>query len=602
MKKPSSRFHGNIVLISFIFFGIFATMTGSFANTIISSARIARIDTESTQALHLAEAGIDRAISALNQNTNYSGEVDTALGSGVFTVVVTTSGNQKVITSTGYVPNSASPRAEKSVRVTAGIDTSVVSFRYGVQAGAGGFSLTGGAVINGNVYANGDINAATGVSITGSAVVADPPAVYVDQSNVTPIPISSCTSSTCITFGNANGTEDFAQKFRLSSSVRSNKVEFYIKKVGAPNDADVRIVTDSAGKPSTTIILSGVLEESAVSTNFEWVEVSLPSTPTLTSGKDYWLVIDADSSASKYYILGANEDGYPAGSSAIGRYSSSWASTTPSTLDGYFRLSLGGGNGLLGGTTNVTGVSVGSEGGNATAHTAMGVTSYGTLYCQTGNDTNKECSTNYPVPTPQPMPITDSQINAWKEDAEAGGVIDNGYTVGPDGATLGPKKIVGDLTIGGGGLLIISGTIWVTGKITISGGGDVALSPSYGSQSGTIVTDGRISLSGNASFAGSGTSGSYPFIITTSACPNDTGCGNAPAITLTGGAGAIALVAQNGTATVNGGGALKALTAQTIEMTGGATLTYDNGLISTEFLSGNGGSWAFLPGTYTILP
>ena len=73
-------------------------------------------------------------------------------------------------------------------------------------------------------------------------------------------------------------------------------------------------------------------------------------------------------------------------------------------------------------------------------------------------------------------------------------------------------------------------------------------------------------------------------------------------MSLSGGAGAVALVAQNGTASINGGGVLKAITAQTIAMSGGATLTYDTGLVNENFYSGSGGSWAFVPGTYTILP
>lgn len=602
MRSPTLLSGGHIVLIALVFFGIFVTMTSAFTNTMVSSARVVRSATQSAQALHLAEAGIDRAIAALNENQSYTGENDTSLGNGTFSVSVTNSGSQKKIISTGYIPNRASPRAEKTVQVLAGIDTSVVSFHYGVQAGAGGFSLTGGATINGNVYSNGDINATTGVHITGSAIAAHPPAVYVDQENESPTPINSCTSSTCITFGNANGTQDFAQKFRLSSSVRANNVAFYIKKVSTPADATIRIVTDNAGVPSATTLLSATLPASSVTTSFSWVSVSLPSAPILVSGQDYWIVIDAGSNSSKYYLIGANVNGYDSGSAAIGKYSSSWASTSPATLDGYFRFSLGGGLSFLGGNTYVTGVYVGSTGGDATADTAMGVTAYGTLYCQTGSYTNKSCITNYTQPLPQPMPIIDGQITAWKEEAEADGVINGNYAVGWAGATLGPKKIIGNLTVSGGGTLTVSGTLWVTGSITVDGGGKVQLSAAYGSQSGTIIADGPITLSGGANFAGSGTAGSYPFLITTSACPNASNCSGVSAITLTGGAGAVALIAQNGTATINGGGALKAVTAQTIAMGGGATLTYDSGLINTNFFSGSGGSWAFVPGTYSILP
>ena len=124
--------------------------------------------------------------------------------------------------------------------------------------------------------------------------------------------------------------------------------------------------------------------------------------------------------------------------------------------------------------------------------------------------------------------------------------------------------------------------------------------PAYGPNSGAIVSDGYVVINGGATFSGSGQSGSYPFLITTSACPVASGCGGNNAISLSGGAGTVALIAQNGTVTINGGSSLKAVTANQIIMDGGATLTYDSGLISENFSSGPGGSWGFTPGTYVI--
>ncbi|HQT82954.1 MAG TPA: hypothetical protein PLW99_02280, partial [Candidatus Paceibacterota bacterium] len=62
----------------------------------------------------------------------------------------------------------------------------------------------------------------------------------------------------------------------------------------------------------------------------------------------------------------------------------------------------------------------------------------------------------------------------------------------------------------------------------------------------------------------------------------------------------VAIVAQNGTVNIAGGSALKAVTANEIDMSGGASLIYDSGLINTNFSSGPGGSWGFVPGTYAI--
>jgi hypothetical protein len=114
------------------------------------------------------------------------------------------------------------------------------------------------------------------------------------------------------------------------------------------------------------------------------------------------------------------------------------------------------------------------------------------------------------------------------------------------------------------------------------------------------VSDGIVTVNGGGNFSGSGTAGSYPFLITTSSCPVEAGCNGADAVTLDGGAGTVAIVAQNGTVDIEGGSAIKAVTANQIIMRGGATLYYDSGLISSNFSSGPGGSWVFTPGTYVI--
>jgi type 1 fimbria pilin len=165
---------------------------------------------------------------------------------------------------------------------------------------------------------------------------------------------------------------------------------------------------------------------------------------------------------------------------------------------------------------------------------------------------------------------------------------------------LGPKHITGNLLIDGGGTLTVSGTLWIEGTITLTGGGKVKLASSYGSNSGAIISDGYVVLTGGSDFAGSGYSGSYPFLITTSSCPAAPGCNGNSAIYLSGGAGTVALVAQNGNVNIEGGSSLKAVVGKQITMSGGATLYYDAGLINENFLSGPGGSWSYVPGSYVI--
>ena len=256
---------------------------------------------------------------------------------------------------------------------------------------------------------------------------------------------------------------------------------------------------------------------------------------------------------------------------------------------------------MIGGNNYPTGVYVGTTASDdAWAHTVTGATVTGTIYCQVGTYTNKTCNTSRADPTSQPMPLSDNNIQDWKDDAAAGGTIVGDYHVNYAGATLGPKKITGNLLVDGGGTLTVSGTLWITGTITITGGGKIKLASTYGTNSGAIVTDGYVNLTGGASFSGSGQPSSYPFLVTTSACPVAAGCNGNDAIYLSGGAGTVALIAQNGNAHISGGSSLKQVTAKQVIMDSGATLYYDSGLISENFSSGPGGSWQFVPGTYVI--
>lgn len=602
-KKRYNNQKGQIILIGLVFFGILVLFSTAILGYVSTNLKSESQNIAKVQALQLAEAGMDKAAYELNQDSDYTGESNTALGSGIFTVSVSTvNSSTKSVTSTGYVPNNTNPKATRVVKTRLTISNNVIAFNYGVQAGNGGFVMNGGATVNGNIYSNGNIVATSGVHITGSATAANPPGVSADQTNATPVPISSCTSSTCITFAKDTATQDLAQSFKISAEEQMNNIQFYIKKVGSPSNIAVKIVNDSSGSPGSEVLLTGTLSASLVTTNFGWVTVTMPSTPVLNSNQTYWMVLDASSNSSKYYILGANSGGYANGMAKIGKYGTSWSDTTPSGLDGYFQMYLGGSPSTLGGSTYVGGVYIGTTGSDiGWAHTIIGASATGTLYCQTGSYNNKACNVSRPDPTPQPMPLSDANIEDWKTDAETGDTISGDYHVDWRGATLGPKVITGNLLVDGGGTFTVSGTLYVHGNITLTGGGKIKLAASYGSSNGVIVNDGYVILEGGSSFSGSGEDGSYPFLITTSACPVASGCSGHDAISLSGGAGTVAIIAQDGNVLINGGSALKEVTGKQITMSGGATLLYDDGLISANFTSGPGGSWQYQPGTYVIV-
>src|SRR3989344_2638804 len=62
-------------------------------------------------------------------------------------------------------------------------------------------------------------------------------------------------------------------------------------------------------------------------------------------------------------------------------------------------------------------------------------------------------------PSPISLPIPLSQIDEWKQDAEAGGIIGTQQIQDADSVTLGPVRINGDLTVQNDAELIITGTI-----------------------------------------------------------------------------------------------------------------------------------------------
>lgn len=173
MKRlPPSFTGGYILLLALIVSAVITTVTAGFLNYHTSAIRAERYALASAQARALSEAGIDKAVYELNQSGSYSGENETALGNGTFTVsVASIDSNTKRVTVTSFVPNSTNPTATKVIQATVGIDSSVVSFNYGVQIGQGGLEMSNSSKIIGNVYSGGEIEGSNSARIQGSAIV-----------------------------------------------------------------------------------------------------------------------------------------------------------------------------------------------------------------------------------------------------------------------------------------------------------------------------------------------------------------------------------------------------------------------------------------------
>lgn len=181
------------------------------------------------------------------------------------------------------------------------------------------------------------------------------------------------------------------------------------------------------------------------------------------------------------------------------------------------------------------------------------------------------------------LPITDEQINEWKDEALAGGTITGNYIKDSGTQDLGPIKIEGDMTIQNTATLYLTGTVWVTGTITIENSAEVRLHSDYDTLSGVLLSDDVITLQNLAKALGTGETGSYLLLLSTYS--------GGTAITIQNNFEADILFANNGEVVVANSTNLREVTAYKLSLANNTTVVYETGLASALFTSGPGGSW-----------
>lgn len=197
-------------------------------------------------------------------------------------------------------------------------------------------------------------------------------------------------------------------------------------------------------------------------------------------------------------------------------------------------------------------------------------------------------------PEPGEMPILQSQIDEWKSIAASGGTINGDYNLsGNNTASLGPRKINGNLNIQNTAVLTMTGTIWVTGNVNLKNSGAIQLASSYGNKSGVMVVDGVVTIENSFTLCGSeGFNGSAcnppgnSYFLMLSTNSGDPAVNMKGTATLNG-----VLYAANGTLAVENQGRIKGGTAYRLHLKNNAVITYDTGLINLNFTQGPGGIW-----------
>jgi len=532
---------------------------------------------QSKQGYVAADALNEEALYRLNSGRTLPAQLVLSFSGATSTAAITDVGNAKQVIAEGIA--GAFNRVSRSVFS----QDQGVSINYGLQVGNGGVTMSGSSSIVGNVYSNGNITATGSCSITGSAVAAVATTQVADQEN-----FATGAPAVNTTFGTANASQDFGQSFIVSTSTAVAEASLYIRKVGSPANTTVKIMNNNAGSPGSTVLASGTLSASSVSTTYGWVDVAFATNPSLTPGTTYWLVIDnGANNTSSYYVMGTtNTNSYTSGLLRLGRVGSTW-STPNSSHDAFFKI-------FVGGVSVISGVSVGGSGGDVRAFTVNNTTASGVIYCQAGTGNNKSCNTTQSTPSPLSFPVSDSNIQAWKDEATALGVRNSSLTLGGStSTTTAGMKIVGNLDIGSSADLTLTGPLYVTGDLTISGSAKLRLASSYGASSEFIVVDGKVNIGASGAIQGSGNSNSYVLIATTSQCGGLTTCAsNVPAVAVSGSAGAVVLVSPYGRVDFTGSAGAKAVISYGMSLSGSTSLNYESGLADIDFTSGPSGSWS----------
>jgi hypothetical protein len=166
MKKITAKLKRNkgaAMLISVIFFLFIslAIITGLVSPT-LREFKIANDLIRSRESILLSESGAEDAYYRLKTMKPIGTSATLSLNGHTATTEITDSGyNQKTIITLGDV---SSRERKTRIVLTTGDG---VSFKYGIQAGVGGFQI-GNAIVNGNVYSNGVVEGTNGATVTGS--------------------------------------------------------------------------------------------------------------------------------------------------------------------------------------------------------------------------------------------------------------------------------------------------------------------------------------------------------------------------------------------------------------------------------------------------
>ncbi len=592
-KKNINTQSGQIMVISLIVLAFVLINTLFLIGGSVLYYQNSSYALEATQALNLAEAGIDKAIVSINNTAgSYNGESEISLPPGDISINITSpTANTRTIEATGFIPSKSNPRAKRTIKIQLAKGVGV-SFKYGVQVGEGGLSLGNGNTIVGSIYSNGNIVGVNGNLITGDAWVGGGTQPDADLS-------IGCLEINCVDyiFGkNISGENrlDIAQSFKLSTSspIILNKVALKLKKVGSPSNVSLRILSDKNGSPDkNSVLATGTLDSNIVTQTYSMAEVSFTDSPLLQPNTTYWLLLDTSSDNSNYWVWqqdlgGSYGYGQPKRSSDWQAGNAVWTNIPGDLVMSTY---IGGVHTYFDGGSNA------KVNGSVHANTIKNVTIAQDAYYQAlVNTTASNYHPSTADPAPKSFPISDANIAEWQTQAAA-----NTYTgnISTCVSQLGPGKYVGNIVFDNHCEIVVVSPVWITGSFELKNGNTLTLSDTFGETSGVIIVDGIITLGNGNGVVGAGTTGNSILMMLSTYDSRQNGV-SAIKVSNTGNSGF--LYAHKGIIEPGNSNTYKELTAWGIKIFSSSEVNYETGLASAFFSSGPSGSYSIIKGTYQL--
>ncbi len=590
MKKLEPQ-SGQIMLVALIVLGFVLINTLFIIGGSVLYFQNSHYSIESQQAVNLAEAGVDKAIVSLNTSAGaYNGDNELVIPTGSISISVTSPNpNLRVIESTGYIPSKANPKVKRTVQIQVAKGAGV-SFKYGVQVGEGGVTFGNSNTVIGSIYSNGNIVGTNNNVITGDAWVAGGTQPNADQS-------IDCLELNCTDyiFGKSVSGEnrlDLSQSFVSGQSVVLNKVAIKLKKVGSPPNITVRVLRDNQNKPDKNgVLATGTLYSNLVTTTYSLTDVTFIDSPLLQANTKYWLLLDTSSNNSNYWVWQSDLGGsYSAGSA---KWTNDWqagnANWAEVSSDLVMMTYMGGVATYFDGQNGAT------VQGNVHANTIKNTSITKDAYYQAIQSvTAAGYHPNTADPPPKSFPISEAQINTWKNEA-ANSAIFNG-DIDSCIPVLGPGKYAGNVSFDTNCRVTVKSPVWITGDFNLKNGNVLTLDVPYGTTSGEIIVDGLTTMNNGNNVTGTGQTGSILMILST----YDSRLNGIPAIVVSNTGNSGFLYADKGIIQPGNSNDYKELTAWGIAIFSNSTVNYESGLASAFFSSGPSGSYSVVKGTYQL--